>query len=413
MIRLSFVAVLLAWAASSGAAAAQGLQLDAALEGGNLDGWSVSNGVYSVNTNNPPGAWQWLHFRATGALGETPVFRTNTAASDDVYRDYHRMVWRPEGQPEWRFFDAGDKPGNGWYSFWNTAPFPVDVVEIAYWQPYPPSRIAQLARRPALLGSPYLQQPRWIGASFEGRGLPAFSLTDPAVPAADKVHVVLVARQHGCESLGNWALEGMVELLLGDDPAAVSLRRKAVVHVYPMANPDAAANGWTREGRDRSGLSWVDFNRDWFHAAAPFGGAPSASLEVDALRADVLRRTGGSAAVMIDLHSHPKGSQGLGWYWWYQGDAADALFLAQRVRAHDEAAFPGDTVYSWPAPQAGSGSTTAMDWGGPRGIGVGAGTLDGLGLTLEPIAAPFGQNRGVARIRSAGAAVVRALDELL
>lgn len=114
---------------------AQAPVLDAAFENGNLDGWSFDGTHFQVNRNNPPGAWQWLHFRVRGARGMAPRFKTNTTASDDVYRSYHRMVWRTAAS-EWRLMERGDKPGDGYYYFWNDTPLTEDEVYIAYWLPY-------------------------------------------------------------------------------------------------------------------------------------------------------------------------------------------------------------------------------------------------------------------------------------
>jgi hypothetical protein len=394
-------------------AAGQGIVLDDGIEGGNLTGWNFANGVYTVHDALAPGTWEWLHFRATGVSGQTPVFRTPLTNSNDVYRDYHRLVWRYAGERDWRYMDLGWLPGDGHYWFGNTQPFTQDVVEIAYWFPYGTAELQRFANAILRRGAPWLRAPAVVGASREGRPLPAFTFTDPAVPDAQKKQVVVVARQHGYESYGNYVVEGMVRFLAGPDPAAAALRAKAVVHVYPAANPDAAFHGWTREGLDKAGTTPVDLNRDWAFGGPATGGTPSATYEIDALRDDILARTGGSADFLIDVHAHAKGSQGLGWYWWYQGDPQLAQQFLQSVWDEDQLAFPTDPVFSWPSHSAGSGSTTAMDWGGPQGIHLGVGTLGGLGLTLEPIAAPFGANRTVERIRLGGETVLRGLEPLL
>ncbi|KKL96851.1 hypothetical protein LCGC14_1840320, partial [marine sediment metagenome] len=41
-----------------------------------------------------------------------------------------------------------------------------------------------------------------LGQSVRGRSIPCLTLTDPAAPAEDKQHVLIVASQHGSEESG-------------------------------------------------------------------------------------------------------------------------------------------------------------------------------------------------------------------
>lgn len=389
---------------------AQTLTLDDQFDNGNLDGWTFDGTYYRINTNNPPGAWQWVHFRITGAMGQTPRFRTAITNSNDVYRTYHRMVWRYGSEDAWRLMDHGDKPGDGSYYFWNTATFTADEVYVAYWLPYTYGQMLDFAQRVGMPDTPSeLVTADIAGWSQQGRPLPYLGITDPSTAPAGKRQCVLVARQHGYESLGNHALEGIVDFLLSRDPLAAKLRELTVFHVYPMANPDAVANGWTREGRARDGTTPVDFNRDWYPRSVGHGGPASASFEIDFLREDIMNRTGGSADLVVDLHSHAKGSTGLGWYWWFHDDAAAAQAFVTSVWDVDRALHAGQTVYTWPQPMAGADSTTLGAWGSGPASGNAIATLGADSFTLEPIAAPFGAVRSAERVRAAGAAIVRAI----
>lgn len=405
-----FALTLLAALLCSGAHAQ--IVLDGSFENGNLDGWNFNGTHHEINTNNPPGAWQWVSFRITGALGQQPQFRTRTTTTGDVYRSYHRMVWRYDGQSTWRFMDHGAKPGDGYYYFGNTTPFAKDVVYVAYWQPYTFTEHEAWVRALRRSRNPALEIHR-IGESQQGRPIDRLTVRAEGVPVGAS-EVVVVGRQHGYESLGNHVIAGMIDFLLSPDERAQKIRRRITFHFYPMANPDAVHHGWTREGRDRTGTVPVDFNRDWQSGSVGSGGTASATVEIDALRDDIMSITGGSADVLLDIHSHAKGSTGLGWYWWYKGSATHALALQTAIRNHDLAAHPADTVYSWPQATAGGDSTTAMCWGAPFDPATcQIGTLGGLGLTLEPIAAPFGANRSRNRIRSAARAIVLGVGDQL
>ncbi|MBK8975657.1 MAG: hypothetical protein IPM29_07005 [Planctomycetes bacterium] len=397
---------------------AQSYRLDDGFENGNLDGWSFDGSWLTVNTHNPPGAWQWLHFRVRGVLGQSPRFRTNTTASDDVYRSYHRMVWRYEDDPTWHLMDNGSKPGNGFYEFWNDARFQRDAIFVAYWYPFTQTQLVHSlldcwlrALDTAAAGGSEVSgmlELSIVGSSQQGLPLIHYSITDRSVPDRHKPQVVFIGRQHGYESLGNYAIEGMTRFLVSPDPLAAQLRRTAVWHFYPLTNPDAVWHGWTREGRDRTGLQAVDFNRDWAIGSVLSNGPASRSLEIDLVRVDAEWRTGGRAALLVDIHSHAKGSAGLGWYWWEVGAPLAALELVTAIWQADRT-LPGGTVFSWPSATAGSNSPTAMNWGAPRSTGNAIGTLGALSLTLEPIAAPFGAVRDVDRLRDAGVSILRGI----
>lgn len=53
-------------------------------------------------------------------------------------------------------------------------------------------------------------------------------------------------------------LQGCVEFLLSDDPAAVQLRTNFVIKVIPILNPDGVIHG-----NYRASLMGVDLNRRW------------------------------------------------------------------------------------------------------------------------------------------------------
>ncbi len=77
------------------------------------------------------------------------------------------------------------------------------------------------------------------GASTEGMGIYLLAITDQSVPAADK-QVALVSCLHGGpERSGTSTALHLVEWLLGDSPEAAETRRKQIVLVMPIVNPQA------------------------------------------------------------------------------------------------------------------------------------------------------------------------------
>jgi len=103
-------------------------------DNGNLTSVHCDGGVYTV------APLSWLHFRITGAAGQTLHFRLHQG-ENAIYKPGHRMVYRYEGSEDWLYFDHGDlEEYDGtyyhWYYFHNDAPFTGDVVYVAYWYPW-------------------------------------------------------------------------------------------------------------------------------------------------------------------------------------------------------------------------------------------------------------------------------------
>jgi len=82
---------------------------------------------------------------------------------------------------------------------------------------------------------------RVAGHSGQGRPIPILIIGDPG---RSKHQALICARAHPYESGGSYALEAMVDFLLGD--AAATLRCRYAVHVLPMLNPDGVYNGLSR-----------------------------------------------------------------------------------------------------------------------------------------------------------------------
>ena len=78
-----------------------------------------------------------------------------------------------------------------------------------------------------------------IGKSLQGRAIPAVTLTDPALPAAEKQHLLVYAGQHGSEESGRAIALALIEFLLSNEPLAAETLRKMIVVVIPCMNPDS------------------------------------------------------------------------------------------------------------------------------------------------------------------------------
>lgn len=339
-------------------------------------------GCYTV----APGSW--LHFGVRGVAGERPTFRTERADHVDERRKY---VWSPDGD-EWRYFDDA-RVDDEWYYVDNDAPFESDTVSVAGLFPYPLGELEELLRELRDRHSVTELGPR--GYTPDRNPLYGLRISDPDVPDDDKHDVVAMAGQHAWEAWGRQVFHGFLERVTSDAPVAQSLREKAVVHAYPMANPDGITRGHVRDGT-------VDANpnREWLDAAPP-EGEPSAVPEVNVLRRAIFDDTGGEAAYLVDCHSHA------GWYdhcMWFadEDDPVARAFVDAVYEADDE--HEGGAIHGreMVGGDATGGKPTSKRWAYR--------TLDATGLTFEatPYSSPSRE-----RYRRAGDAFVAGFDAVL
>lgn len=127
-----------------------------------------------------------------------------------------------------------------------------------------------------------------IGHSVEGRPLALLRFGNPA---AQRV-LLVIGRQHPPETTGAHALMKFVDRLTANTAVAREFRRRTLVLVVPVVNPDGVAHGnW------RGNAHCVDVNRDWGTFNQP---------ETRAVRAVMQRELWGAGRKLvfaIDFHS--------------------------------------------------------------------------------------------------------------
>jgi len=111
-------------------------------------------------------------------------------------------------------------------------------VWIAHVPPYTGEDLARLLAE--IGGHPHFKR-EVIGKTVEGRDMLLVSVTDPAVPAADKKVLWLMVRQHSWESPTSWVAEGALRFLVSADREAAALRQRTIFRVLPMCDPDGVA----------------------------------------------------------------------------------------------------------------------------------------------------------------------------
>lgn len=126
-----------------------------------------------------------------------------------------------------------------------------------------------------------------IGTTAEQRDIPEFTIGNP-----DSKNVILITgRNHPPEVTGHYALQAFVETLTGNTDLAKEFRKKFLVYVVPLLNPDGVDGGFWR---NNSG--GIDLNRDWSEFNQP---------ESRALRDFLDARIGDRKKLLfsIDFHS--------------------------------------------------------------------------------------------------------------
>ncbi len=149
-------------------------------------------------------------------------------------------------------------------------------ARLAYYPPYPASRIAGLRRLAKRAGGSAAP----LATTLQGRPIDRLSL------GRGGRRVWVLAQQHPGESMAGWFVEGLVTALAEGGPRAASLLERATVHIVPRMNPDGAAMG-----NHRTTPLGVDLNRAWSEAAPP--------VEVGSVR-DAMSKAG--ADLVLDIH---------------------------------------------------------------------------------------------------------------
>ncbi len=104
--------------------------------------------------------------------------------------------------------------------------------------------------------SPYV----WIdtiGSSVLGRPIWELTITDPT-STEPRQRIYLHTRTHPNEVQTSWLIKALIKLLTSDRPEIQELRRRLVIHIVPMYNPDGVELGYGREN-----AHGLDLERNW------------------------------------------------------------------------------------------------------------------------------------------------------
>lgn len=228
--------------------------------------------------------FQWFHFRLTGARDldcAMKITNAGAAAYPHGWKDYRAVAsydredwFRVPTDYDGTVLTIRHRPES-------------DSVYYAYFAPYSMERHATLIAR--MLTRPEVRLEA-LGSTLDGQDIDLLHIGAPDI-AEDKPkhHCWFIARQHPGETMAEFWIEGFLQRLTDPaDPVARALRRRAIFHIVPNANPDGS-----RRGHLRTNAAGINLNREWQEPSL------ERSPEVFHIR-DAMRRTG--VAFCLDIH---------------------------------------------------------------------------------------------------------------
>lgn len=236
---------------------------------------------------------QWYCFEVRGAQGKTLTFRILNTNTTNV--PGHWSVAVPvassDGGTTWAPITGATSSTSSTYTFSHTVTSAAE--RLAYHYPYPFSRhegfLSKWSAHPDVETIP-------LGRSVEDRPIDLLRITSThSLSSESKIGIWVIARQHSAEVTASYALEGFMEFVLSSDPAALALRRNAVVNVVPFVNPDGATHG-----NYRNNARGINLNRVWNGTASELTSPEVKAIET-AIAAWVA--AGNPYHLFVDLHS--------------------------------------------------------------------------------------------------------------
>lgn len=250
--------------------------IDAEFPGGNIlvesvDGESV---YLSPDLRDTSTHWFYWCFRVTGAVGRTLKF---------VFDPKNMGVLGPavslDAGESWSWLGA-DSVKDGTFSY----PFSSDSCEVRFSVGMPYLRANWDRFLTDYSGNPAVQL-KALTHTREGRSVPMLFAGNADAPFA----IAIIGRQHCCEMMASYALEGLVAGILAEDSTGKWLRENVSLLIVPFMDADGVENG--DQGKNRAPH---DHNRD-------YSGEPIYN-EVRALKEQLPEWLDGRPFVTFDFH---------------------------------------------------------------------------------------------------------------
>ncbi|NUN08357.1 MAG: T9SS type A sorting domain-containing protein [Ignavibacteriaceae bacterium] len=280
------------------------VRFDANFPSGNINTVTTTDSItYNVTTKTDIGG-RWFYFRITGVKNR--LIRVKVTSSDvkrAVY-SYDDVLWIR--------FTAAESPATN--TFEKT--YERDTVFVAYYDPYTYAKLqGKLAD--------WLTKPGTtldtLGYTLNNYPLQELTITDPSVPASEKLRVWIHARTHPSETPTSFHFEGIINELLKDEPVVNYYKSKVIFHCVPFTNPDGVYFG-----RSRTNFYGVDVESDWDRPDA------QTSKEVLVLKAR-MRQINQQKVMSVFLNLHSQASP-FATFWIHTAASTSAYFYRREMQ---------------------------------------------------------------------------------
>jgi hypothetical protein len=190
------------------------------------------------------GTWFYWHFRVSGAGGRTLHFEF----TQNPVIGARGPAVSTDGGLTWNWLGAGESSRFS-YRFSNN----MNPVSFCMTIPYTTEEWSRF-----LSGHTNNKHLRRETLCVSRKGRPVEMLTCGCINETPKNRVLIVARHHCCETLQSFALEGLIDYMLGDEPGAAWMRSNVELLAIPFMDKDGVEDG--DQGKNRMPR---DHNRDY------------------------------------------------------------------------------------------------------------------------------------------------------
>ncbi|XP_018113893.2 cytosolic carboxypeptidase 6 [Xenopus laevis] len=287
------------------------LIFDACFESGNLGRIDyISEFEYDLfirpDTCNPRFR-VWFNFTVENVRkSQRVIFNiVNFSKTKSLYRDGMAPVVKSTSRPKWQrlpsknvyYYRCPDHHKNYVMSFAFCFDRDDDVYQFAYCYPYTYTRLQHYLENLDKRNLDYVQR-ELLGYSVQQRRVDLLTITNPAnLVSEDEQKVAFIsARVHPGETPSSFVCQGIIDFLISQHPAAISLRDRLVFKIAPMLNPDGVYFG-----NYRCSLLGFDLNRHW---QEPSPWAHPTLYAVKRLIVEMHNCAKTSLEFYIDIHAH-------------------------------------------------------------------------------------------------------------
>jgi hypothetical protein len=258
-----------------------GLRIDTGFPGGNVVVEKISNDTvyFKPDLRDTEGHWFYWNFRVTSNKPQTWYFKsTERNIMTGLGAAYSR-----DGGYSWDWIDESWHHGEDIFQF--TFAKEDETVRLSMGMAYTQDNFDRFIM--PFYSDPHLKI-ETLCTTKNGRNVEQILVSD--FNQAPSIKILVTARAHACEMMGNYVIEGMLSALLGESKAMKDFLAKAEIMFIPFLDKDGVEQG--DQGKNRQPR---DHNRDY--------SGESIYASTKAIRQQVPEWVGNLPWIGVDLHN--------------------------------------------------------------------------------------------------------------